>query len=64
MTTAQYLEALKLLGLTPASKATAAALGMSVRQIQRYSVGGRIPEHVQTILRIYMMAARARRHRA
>jgi hypothetical protein len=53
MTTQQYLAALKKLGLTPASKATAAALGVSVRQIQRYSVGEPIPRYVEMLLQFY-----------
>jgi len=39
MTTKQYLAALKRLGLTPASKATARALGLTVRQCQHIAAG-------------------------
>lgn len=39
MTPTQYNQALARLGLTPASKATATALGVSVRTSQRYASG-------------------------
>ncbi len=39
MTTAQYLAALKKLGLTSHGKATAEALGVSVRQLSYYAEG-------------------------
>jgi hypothetical protein len=52
MTTKQYLAALKKLGLTPASKATAAALGVSLRQAQYYAAGKPIPETIAIILQL------------
>jgi len=49
-----YLTALKKLGLTPASKITAAALGMSVRQIQKYATGeAAVPAAVARLLDMY-----------
>lgn len=54
MTTKQYLAALKKLGLTVASKDTAAALGLSVRQVQRMAAGGPIPEPIAIILRLLL----------
>ena len=39
MTTAQYLAALKRLGLTTHGKATALALGVSIRQLSDYANG-------------------------
>lgn len=50
----QYLAALKRLGLTPASKATAEALGLSVRQVQRIAAGQAVPETVAKLLRMYL----------
>jgi hypothetical protein len=55
MTTNQYLAALKKLGLTPAARATADALGLSVRQCQRLASGEQaIPETVAKLLRMYL----------
>jgi hypothetical protein len=55
MTTNQYLTALKTLGLTRASKKTAAALGVTVRQCQRYADGDQaVPETVALLLRCYV----------
>jgi hypothetical protein len=54
MTTTQYLAALKTLGLTRASKKTAAALGVTVRQCQRYADGENIPETIVLLLRMYL----------
>jgi hypothetical protein len=54
MTTKQYLAALKKLGLTPSGKATAAALGLTVRQCQRYAAGQAIPQTVALLLRMYL----------
>ena len=51
MTTEQYLRALKRLGLTPAGKATAAALGLSLRQCQRIAAGADVPQTVALLLR-------------
>jgi hypothetical protein len=51
MTTKQYLAALKKLGLTPASKATAAALGISLRHGQRIAAGAPVPAPVALLLR-------------
>lgn len=43
-----YHQSLSNAGLTPASKATAAALGVSVRMAQRYASGAtRVPIKVQ-----------------
>lgn len=55
MTTEQYLRALKRLGLTPASKDTARALALSVRQCQRIASGeSAVPKHVDLLLRMYL----------
>ena len=54
MTTLQYLKALKRLDLTPAGKATAAALGWTVRQCQRYAAGQAVPQTVALLLRMYL----------
>jgi hypothetical protein len=51
MTPAAYRTALARLGLTPASKATAEALGITVRSSQRYAAGERpVPRPVQRLL--------------
>lgn len=48
MTPQEYRQSLSLVGLTPASKATAAALGVSVRTSQRYASGATpVPPMVQ-----------------
>lgn len=52
MTTKAYLAALKKLDLLPSSKATAAALGVSIRQLQYYAAGATIPEPIAIILRL------------
>ena len=54
MTNNQYLAALKKLRLTPAGKATAEALGLSVRQIQRMAAGQDVPETVAKLIRMYL----------
>jgi hypothetical protein len=55
MTTKQYLAALKKLGLTPSGKATAEALGLSLRQCQRVAAGSvPVPEPVAIILRMVL----------
>lgn len=54
MTNKQYLDALKKLGLTPAGKPTAKALGLSIRQIQRIKAGQDVPETVAKLLRMYL----------
>lgn len=55
MTTKQYLAALKKLRLTPSGKATGAALGLTVRQCQRYAAGDQaIPPTVALLLRMYL----------
>jgi hypothetical protein len=54
MTTKQYLAALKKLGLSPASKATADALGLSVRQCQRVAAGQPVPETLAKLLTMYL----------
>lgn len=56
MTIAQYLAALKNLGLTRASKKTAAALGVTVRQCQRYADGDQeIPETIALLLKCLLI---------
>jgi hypothetical protein len=51
MTPAAYRAALARLGLTPASKATAEALGVTVRSSQRYASGERaIPKPIENLL--------------
>jgi hypothetical protein len=57
MTTKQYLAALKKLGLSPAGKPTAQALGVSLRQIQYYAAGKPIPEPIAIILRLLLERA-------
>jgi hypothetical protein len=53
MTTEQYLAALKKLGLTRASHATAGALGLSVRQCIRIADGEcSVPAPVAKLLRL------------
>jgi hypothetical protein len=54
VTKKQYHAALKRLSLTPAGKATAAALGLTVRQCQRYAAGDPIPATVALLLRMYL----------
>lgn len=55
MTTEQYLRALKKLGLSVAGKPTSEALGVSVRQCQKYAAGDvAIPETVAKLLRMYL----------
>lgn len=50
MTTQQYLTALKKLGLTPASKITATALGYSVRNLQRFAAGAPVSARLALLL--------------
>lgn len=53
MTQADYLAALKKIGLSRASKATAAALGPTVRQCQRYASGtSAVPPTLAKLLRL------------
>lgn len=55
MTTEAYLAALAELSLKPASKETARALGLSVRQIQNISAGrARVPGPVALLLAMYL----------
>jgi hypothetical protein len=55
MTTKQYLAALKKLELTPAGKATASALGLSLRQCQRIAAGDvPVPGPVEKLLTLYL----------
>lgn len=55
MTTAEYLAALKKLGMTRASKVTAEALGLSVRQCQRIAAGtAPVPMPVERLLKMYL----------
>ena len=51
MTTKQYLAALKHLGLSTYGKATAEALGVTVRQLGRYASGeNAIPDTLARLL--------------
>ena len=55
MTTAQYLAALKKLGLTPSGQQTAEALGLSLRQCQRIASGDSgVPGPVDKLLRFML----------
>ena len=54
MTTEQYLAALKKLGLTPASKATAKALGLSLRQCQRIAAGAKPSDMLSHLIAMYL----------
>lgn len=55
MTTKQYLAALKKLDLTPAGQATAAALGLTVRQCQRIAAADcPVPEPIARLLAAYL----------
>lgn len=55
MTKTEYLKALAKLGLTPASKATADYLGLSVRQCIRISQGhSPVPMPVALLLQMYL----------
>lgn len=55
MTTIQYLIALEKLGLKPASKATAEALGLSLRQCMRIAAGKcGVPGPVAKLLKSYL----------
>ena len=59
MTKTQYLQALKKLDLTPAGKATAEALGLSLRQCQRLASGDSpVPETVAKLLRMMVRHGR------
>jgi hypothetical protein len=54
MTTQDYLKALDALGLSPASKRTAQALGVGLTTIQKYASGARtIPGPVVRLLAMY-----------
>ena len=54
MTTAQYLEALRKLGLSPYGKATQEALGMSPRAIARMAAGGTVTKTVELLVQMYL----------
>lgn len=54
MTTAQYLAALKRLGLTPHGIKTREALGKSARQLARYAKGYPIESTVEKLLTALM----------
>lgn len=54
MTKKQYLDALKKLGLTPAGKDTAQALGLSLRQCQRFAAGTPVPGPVAKLIAMYL----------
>jgi hypothetical protein len=54
MTNATYLQTLDRLHLAPCSMATAAALGVSVRQCQRYAMGHPIPPMLRLLLAMYL----------
>ncbi len=57
MTTQQYLAAIKRLGLSTASKRTAAALGLSVRHLQRIAAGQtELPSTAERLLAMYLVA--------
>ncbi len=54
MTTQQYLAAIKRLGLSTASKRTSAALGLSVRHLQRIAAGqAELPAPAEKLLAMY-----------
>lgn len=60
MTTEDYLRMLKKLKLTPSGKATAEALGLSLRHCQRIAAGKAIvPEPIAKLLAC-LIAARSR----
>ncbi len=54
MNTAQYLEALERLGLSPYGKGTCKALGMSPRAIARMATGGTVTPTVAILLQMYL----------
>ena len=55
MTTAQYLAALRKLGLAPYGKATCEALGLRPRQIARLASGeSDVTATVEKLLRMYL----------
>jgi len=54
MTKKQYHAALRKLGLTVAGKATAHALGLTVRQCQRLAAGNRISGPLSRLLAMYL----------
>lgn len=55
MTNQAYLRALKKLGLAPHSKATAAALGVTLRTVQRYALDEQaVPRTVELLLQQYL----------
>ncbi len=57
MNTQQYLAAIKRLGLSTASKRTAAALGLSVRHLQRIAAGqAELPAPAERLLAMYLVA--------
>lgn len=54
MTTQDYLAALAACNLSPASRETARALGLSVRQIQKIAAGrAKVPGPVVMLLAMY-----------
>lgn len=58
MTRDQYLNALSQLGLSSSARATALALGLSVRQCQRLAAGhSPVPEPVAILLGVYLREA-------
>jgi hypothetical protein len=59
MTTKQYLAALNKLGLTTSAQATAAALGLSLRQCQRIAAGASpVPPTLALLLAMYLRHGR------
>jgi hypothetical protein len=50
MTTLQYLTALKKLDLSPQGQRTAAALGLSLRQLGRLAYGEQLPTRTVELL--------------
>lgn len=63
LTTDEYLAALERLGLTRAGQETAAALGVTVRHVQRYAAGQPVPPYVAIILGL-MLAAQGRKNKS
>lgn len=56
MTTQQYLNALKQLGLSPHGIKTREALGLSARQLARLASGAPVTETLALLLKCYLEA--------
>jgi hypothetical protein len=55
MNSSEYLLVLSRLGLSPASRCTAAALGVTVRQCQRYAAGdANVSGPIWRLLQMYL----------